>query len=319
MRPTCLAALIGLAVSSVACEDPDTDMLVQDAAQQPASAAPLEAGLALDAAATHDAAVVDARVEPVPDASAPALTPRADAAASGDASARDANAASTVDAVTPSATDAGMPSAASPCPEQGPCVILPLGDSITYGLGVSDNASYRVELFRRAAADQHEISFVGSLQSGPSSVDGKPFPRKNEGHSGWTISQIAGLVPSPALQGKPDIVLLMAGTNDMYMSASGAPARLGSLLDKLFEADPTMQVVVAQLTPTSSFESAVKTFNSALPVLVRERAMAGKHVALVDLHTGFPSAGLADGVHPNAEGYKWMAGVWYQAIEPWLR
>jgi lysophospholipase L1-like esterase len=317
MRVFSLAALVGLVVASVACEGPDTDASPADATEQDASAVVAEAGTILGAGLSNDAG----SSAPSPDANVAPAIPALDAAPAQDAAPTDAGDASSAvdaDARAPVA-EGGSLSSASPCPETGACVILPLGDSITFGLGVSDNASYRVELFRKATAAQHEITFSGSLQSGPTNVDGKPFPRKNEGHSGWTISQIAGTVPSPALQTKPHIVLLMAGTNDMYMSPMNAPMRLGALLDKLVQTDPNLYVVVAQLTPLNSSASAIKTFNDAVPALVRERAMAGKHVFLVDLNTGFPANALSDGVHPNAEGYKWMADVWYKAIEGWLR
>ena len=34
--------------------------------------------------------------------------------------------------------------------------------------------------------------------------------------------------------------------------------------------------------------------------------------------TDFPTSELGDGVHPNQAGYARMAGVWYEAIEPYL-
>jgi lysophospholipase L1-like esterase len=63
----------------------------------------------------------------------------------------------------------------------------------------------------------------------------------------------------------------------------------------------------------------VTAFNNALPAIVQTRANAGKHVVLVDQFTGFPNDELADGVHPNAEGYARMARVWYTAISQYLR
>src|SRR5947207_492514 len=69
---------------------------------------------------------------------------------------------------------------ASPCPSDGePCRILPLGDSLTWGLGYE--GGYRVALFQRASAAGKRITFVGSLQNGPPSVGGQPFPRHNQG------------------------------------------------------------------------------------------------------------------------------------------
>lgn len=85
------------------------------------------------------------------------------------------------------------PAAFAPCPTDGnPCVILPVGDSITFGLGamspVPNQGGYRVELFRRALADGHAITFTGRVANGPNTVDGQPFPRGHEGYSGATIN-----------------------------------------------------------------------------------------------------------------------------------
>lgn len=212
----------------------------------------------------------------------------------------------------------------SPCPSDGePCKILPLGDSITFGMGDGmsflNPGGYRSELFELALADNHNITFVGSQQNGPDQVNGMSFPGNHEGYSGWTIDQIAGLVPMPAFDDDPDIVLLMAGTNDMYRAgAQGAAMRLERLIDKIVETDPDVLLVVAQITPLPSSEANVQAFNQAIPAIVESRQSAGKHVLVVDMNTDFPVSELADRVHPNADGYGRMAGIWYQAIEPVL-
>jgi hypothetical protein len=115
----------------------------------------------------------------------------------------------------------------APCPANDVCKILPLGDSITYGIGY--NGGYRVELFRKAHADGKKITFTGSLSNGPSMVDGATFPKNNEGHSGWKIDQLLPLIPMPAFQQPPHIILLMIGTNDIAQNdnLANAPKRLG--------------------------------------------------------------------------------------------
>lgn len=205
----------------------------------------------------------------------------------------------------------------TPCPTSGePCKILPLGDSITDGVGVDGGGGYRIELFRKARAAGQNITFVGSLLNGPTTVDGAAFPRAHEGHSGWKINQIAGLVPTPALADSPHIVLLMAGTNDLTQNdnLSSAPQRLGALLDKIFASAPDALVVAAQLIPVTFADPAVITYNQALVEIVEARASAGQHVLLVDMHTGFPASELPDRIHPNGPGYARMANVWYAAI-----
>src|SRR4051812_10504460 len=133
------------------------------------------------------------------------------------------------------------PAAFSPCPSDGtPCRIMPLGDSITFGIG-SSGGGYRVELFRQAVADQHDITFVGvvgpgggsNTPNGPTMVGGQAFPRSHEGFSGFTISgggagSLAGLVDAAIAQTDPNIVLLMIGTNDVNgnIDVANAPNRL---------------------------------------------------------------------------------------------
>nr|PZN24320.1 MAG: endoglucanase [Pseudomonadota bacterium] len=209
----------------------------------------------------------------------------------------------------------GGPMGFDPCPTAEPCKILPLGDSITDGFNVP--GGYRIELFAKAVADGKNITFVGGSMNGPNMVAGMPFPKAHEGHSGWTIEQIDNIVPSPALNPKPHIVLLHIGTNDMYRSPNGAPNRLAALIDQILAELPDALLVVSNIIPFPG-NNAVSTYNAAIPPLIEERAKAGKHILFVDQFQGFPTSELADGVHPNEAGYKRMAGVWYEAIEPYL-
>ncbi len=210
-----------------------------------------------------------------------------------------------------------------PCPTNGdPCKILPLGDSITVGLSDPSGGGYRLELFKKALADGKKITFLGSQMGGPAMVDGATFPRNHEGYSGWTISQINGLVPNPAFREIPHIVLLMAGTNDVvWAGPEGAPMRLGTLIDAVIKAAPDALLVVAQLTPLGdpASDGRAKTYNETIPATVEMRASAGKHVIMVDMHSGVPASGIStDTVHPNPQGYKAMADVWYEAVGPVL-
>jgi lysophospholipase L1-like esterase len=205
-----------------------------------------------------------------------------------------------------------------PCPTDAPCNILPLGDSITYGVGY--DGGYRVELFDQAHAAGHDITFTGSLSNGPNTVDGLIFPKHNEGHGGWKINQLMPLIPEPALGQKPHIVLLMIGANDIGQQddLANAPERLGALLDRLIANVPDALIVIAKLTPFPSMSDAVESYNAEIPAQVDARVAAGKHLKLVDMFTGFGVAMLGDSVHPNQQGYEHMARVWYDAISDLL-
>jgi lysophospholipase L1-like esterase len=218
-----------------------------------------------------------------------------------------------------------------PCPTDGtPCKILPFGDSITWGYGY--DGGYRIELFTRAVAAQHNITFTGSLSNGPNTVSNTTFPKRNEGHSGWTIATansssgsvagITALIPSPALDagsgGMPHIVLLHIGTNDVWtLSGQTMSTQLGTLLDKIITAAPNALIVVAKITPLTATggNNTVNTYNNLIPGLVQTRAAAGKHVILADMNTGFATSNLAsDGIHPTQAGYTWMGDQWYAVI-----
>jgi lysophospholipase L1-like esterase len=205
-----------------------------------------------------------------------------------------------------------------PCPATGPCLVLPIGDSITEGNDIP--GGYRMELFSLAHADMHDIAYVGSQQNGPTMVDDVEFPRKHEGHGGWRINQLLDLIPAPAFDTVPHIVLLMVGTNDVLNrdALDQAPTRLGNLLDQMVTAAPNALIVVAKITPMSGSVDEIQNYNDAIPVVVGSKVDAGKHVIIVDQNAGFPLDELVDGVHPTPAGYARMAGVWYTAIAPYL-
>jgi lysophospholipase L1-like esterase len=211
----------------------------------------------------------------------------------------------------------GGGAAFDPCPSDAPCKILPLGDSITDGFNVP--GGYRMRLFQKALDADQEITFVGGSMNGPTMVDGVTFPRAHEGHSGWTIAQIDGIVPA-SLPADVDIILLLIGTNDMYgQMPTTAADRLAPLLDQILDARPDALLAVGTITPLTVNGSAnIPPYNGAIPGMVQARAAAGKHIILVDQFAGFPNSELADGIHPNQAGYNRMGDVWYAAIADYL-
>ncbi|NUT47461.1 MAG: SGNH hydrolase [Saccharothrix sp.] len=187
--------------------------------------------------------------------------------------------------------------------------VMPLGDSITDGFNVP--GGYRVELWNKLVAGGRTVDFVGSMANGPSSLG----DRNHEGHSGWTIAQINNNITTWLSTYAPRTILLHIGTNDMYGSdPAGAPQRLSSLVDRITTLAPNADLFVATITPLSSFDSAVRTFNATIPGMVQSKVNAGKRVHLVDMYRALTTADLADGVHPNAGGYAKMATAWHNAL-----
>lgn len=224
----------------------------------------------------------------------------------------------------------GGSSTYNPCPSDGSaCKLLPFGDSITRGAKSSDDAGYRSALFKLIAAANKKATFTGSLSNGPAQVSGKSFPRLHEGRPGWTIdpgynmisssySGISTLVPSPALNGNPHIILLMIGTNDLFARDTAKMAdRLEVLLDKIARNAPNALIVLAQITPLGSSNSAVTAYNAKIPAIIQAHAAKGQHIIGVDM-SKLPTSNLSDGTHPNDRGYEYMASVWFAAIQDLL-
>src|SRR5262252_8227497 len=215
----------------------------------------------------------------------------------------------------------------NPCPTSGdPCKILPLGDSITHGFASTDDGGYRSQLFKLIVAANQKVTFTGSLANGPAQVSGQTFPRMHEGHDGWTIDPgfstfgaggISSLVPSPALDGKPHIVLLHIGTNDTnFMDTANMSTRLESLLDKIAQSSPSSLIVLAQITPLGYTSAALTAYNAKIPGIIQSHAAKGQHIVGVDMSKMPVPADIgSDNVHPNDQGYAYMANVWYAAIK----
>lgn len=218
----------------------------------------------------------------------------------------------------------------NPCPTNGSaCKILPFGDSITRGAKSSDDGGYRTPLYKLILAAKQKATFTGSAANGPSTVSGQPFPRAHEGHAGWTIdpgfnmlsssySGISKLVPSPALDANPNIILLMIGTNDLFARETANMAtRLEALLDKIVLNAPNALIVLAQITPLEKGSAALTAYNAKIPGIVQTRAAKGQHIIGVDM-SKLPISQLSDGTHPNDQGYAYMADIWYAAIKDLL-
>jgi lysophospholipase L1-like esterase len=196
--------------------------------------------------------------------------------------------------------------------------IMPLGDSITYGVihgANTESGGYRTELWKTLGTDGLNINFVGSLTSGPSTLGDK----NHEGHRGYRIDQIAASINTWLDAHKPEAVLLMIGTNDILQdyAVGTAPARLSALVDQITTRMPNSQVLVATIPPSSKSSSdtqQVIAFNAALPGIVDSKVAQGKKVSLVNIFDVLRPWNLADSIHPTAEGYRKIANTWHDPI-----
>lgn len=193
-----------------------------------------------------------------------------------------------------------------------PLRIMPLGDSITLGPDQDGGISggWRPLLADELARqDGMDVQFVGSQRSGTPPLD-------HEGHGGWRIDQIRGIVDEAMATYAPDVVLLHIGTNDIGQryALDGAPARLADLAARICSDRPGVDLVVASIIPIGSLEPLIDRYDATMPAMVGGLQESGCRAHLVDMRDAVPATELFDGVHPDRLAYATMAAVWAPVV-----
>ncbi|ODR92733.1 GDSL-type esterase/lipase family protein [Sinorhizobium alkalisoli] len=204
--------------------------------------------------------------------------------------------------------------------------ILPLGDSITYGVIGSttdtESGGYRKFMLDHLGALNVHVDFVGSLANGPADME----DRDHEGHRGWTLNQLNDIDESVLATTALDAVLLIAGTNDSRTDSVQTMIQdLRDLLLSMTAADPDVTVFVGSIPPVRVGQQSqaradkVDAYNDAMPALIEELAALGLNVVFVDMRgltqDDITAPPLDSGLHPTAEGYEKIAAYWLQALE----
>ncbi|AGL18089.1 esterase [Actinoplanes sp. N902-109] len=192
--------------------------------------------------------------------------------------------------------------------------VMPLGDSITMGAGSVDGSGYRALLYRRLTAAGIRVDFVGSQHTGAGP------DADHEGHSGWTLTQLARHLDAWLDTARPDVVLLHAGTNDLRTPAAAAlaPQVLTRVLATIARDRPAAEVYVAEIIGNQDIgdgrtrQRRADAYNEQVPAIV---AAAGAHFHLVDQSAVRGPADLSDKLHPNDAGYRQMAATWFHALQ----
>ena len=201
------------------------------------------------------------------------------------------------------------------CPSQ--TRIACVGDSITY---------------RATIRDKSHDSYPAQLGT----MLGRKYSVKNFGASGYTLQESCDRPYTShkrykkSLDFKPDVVLIMLGTNDTkpynWISTEAFQDDYRQLILSYQELPSRPDVIL--MTPASVFP---ENFNPAKPYKIRagvagEAAKAVRELAkelglpFIDIHevtASHPEFFLQDGVHPNELGAKAIARTVYEALKDW--
>ncbi len=211
---------------------------------------------------------------------------------------------------------------------QGVTRVMPLGDSITHGMGAGPSqipGGYRDSLATLYANTGYSFLFVGSHQGNPSPSLTSTGQTSHEGHTGWRIDQIQSSINNWQASSTPDVVLLHIGTNDILQNTnlgtggndtSLAIGRLTTLINTMYGNNSELAVVLSTLIPIQDArDEFVKNYNAALASnVIPFFTNQGRTISLVDNYANFINEDtswnttiFADYAHPNAAGYSAMA------------
>ena len=181
-------------------------------------------------------------------------------------------------------------------PSDGPKLmkLMPLGASITEGVGSTVPGGYRAPLWQKLHAARINVEMVGTLSNNSNNpILQQHHQMAHEGHSGYRIDQVLHNLGGFEAAGssnhgywltgghdtgreeiKPDLILIHVGTNDLTQGASvpEVEKRMQDLLDWLAENEPQAKIFVAQLLPIDRPDTAdrEKEFNTWLGTTLAE-------------------------------------------------
>jgi lysophospholipase L1-like esterase len=210
-----------------------------------------------------------------------------------------------------------------------PLKIMPLGDSITRGedgsksptRDLSTQEGYREDLWDALQDLGLFVDFVGSQSNGPDTLEDK----NHQGHGGKGIGWMRNNINTFLNDARPDVILLMIGTNDGGSNGATIAGNLGDLIgDILSNSSFSGQLLVSTVPPAhskgdySSRGSNLAYYNT----LIEQEVLSfnSDRVSFFDIggqlnetdHLASPT--IDNGLHPNQEGYRLIAQGWYDAL-----
>jgi lysophospholipase L1-like esterase len=160
----------------------------------------------------------------------------------------------------------------------------------------------------------------------PAFFEGKPWV--NKGVSGQVSWEMLDRFQADVIDEKPDIVVILAGTNDVAGNQGLADqheilGNIWSMVDRAREAG--IDVILCSIPPAFDFPwnagQAPAIRIPALNILLEERAgkngiiYADYFKAMANADNGMKEGLAYDGVHPNEAGYAVMESVLTEAIQ----
>ncbi|HEY7649413.1 MAG TPA: arylesterase [Methylomirabilota bacterium] len=179
-------------------------------------------------------------------------------------------------------------------------VIVALGDSLTAGYGVTEEAAWPALLESRLKADGYGYRVVNAGVSGDTTAGGL---RRVD----WV------------LRARPEIVIVALGANDGLrgQSVTAMRSNLAAIVERLKASHARVLLAGMRVPPNYGAEYA-RLFAQAFPDVARQ---AGVPLVpfLLDGVAADPRLNQPDGIHPTAEGHRVIAQRLWPYLAPLLR
>ncbi|OKO99204.1 hypothetical protein PENSUB_8591 [Penicillium subrubescens] len=91
--------------------------------------------------------------------------------------------------------------------------------------------------------------------------------------------------------------------------------RMNTLLDTLYTSIPNTTIILSTLLPNKKQPDRVLQISTQYRELVSLRRAQNDRIVLADMGSFIKESQLVDGTHPDDEGYRDMAAVWWAAIQ----
>lgn len=180
--------------------------------------------------------------------------------------------------------------------------IVAFGDSLTAGYQLKPGEGFAPQLEAALQARGHNVRVVNAGVSGDTTAQGKArIP--------WTLA---------GLKGRPDIVILELGANDMLRGQPPATAKAN--LDAMIAAfqKAGARVVLAGMKAQPNLGAAYqKQFDGMYPALAKARGVA-LYPFFMDGVAAVPGMQLSDSLHPTPKGVKVIVAKILPTVEKQL-
>jgi len=228
--------------------------------------------------------------------------------------------------------------------------IMPVGDSITFGMGEDGGYRKYLDYFMK------QKGYTGIDLVGPEGGGGGGWPwgggggtsftyngqtveydGDHAGYSGFQIKQPASWGQDSSLYNKlkeknaiktyqPDVILLIIGTNDMTANrpqsdcANDLRDLVNYMLDDMPAGGKVYMGSIPEFTEYGGNPERVASYNSTVKSVADEFRASGKNVEFADVHgalDGMNDIG-SDRLHPNGKGYEKIGRFWADTLDEYF-